>query len=488
MAGTNAESSYRTSSRSVAGPFSILLWDCAPTCGWATQFESLMLESKDLTSKIRMVSGYSECIENESAVKPDVLVLATASTDQTQGVAALRELRKGDFRQPILVLTDTQDQEVLIKLIKEGASDFIPLPLRPWEVLARLARWFQAQYEAESIATVLTTQENLGGIVGQSAAVRSQVEKVRRFAVCESAVLIFGETGTGKEVFARAIHYASPRSAHPFVPVNCAALPVELVENELFGHESGAFTGAQRVRAGLVEQAEKGTLFLDEIDALPISAQAKLLRFLQEREYRPLGAGRAKQANVRVISASNSDLRAAVKSGRFREDLYFRLNVLALCLPPLRERREDIPSLGQHLLFRHTSRAGRPFCTFTPGALNKLTNYAWPGNVRELENVIERALALSAGDVIDESLVDLPKSSATQEGDSFKIQKARAIYEFEHRYLESALAQHGGNIARAAKSAAKNRRAFFQLLQKHNLTGRGRRSCSTAGGSEPAGI
>ena len=370
----------------------------------------------------------------------------------------------------------------------EGACDFIPLPLRPWEVIARLTRWFQTRTETETVTTVLTVQENLAGIIGHSAALRCQIEKVRRFAVCDAAVLILGETGTGKEVFARAIHYASPRSFYPFVPVNCAALPVELVENELFGHESGAFTGAQRVRTGLIEQAERGTLFLDEIDALPMAAQAKLLRFLQESEYRPLGAGRAKQANVRVISASNSDLQAAVKSARFREDLYFRLNVLALCLPPLRERREDIPLLAQHLLFRHTAKGGRPPCTFTAGALNKLMNYAWPGNVRELENVIERALALSPGDVMDESLVDLPNDSAMPEGDSFKSQKARAIYEFEHRYLESALAQHSGNITEAAKGAAKNRRAFFHLLRKHNLTGRDRGCYPSAVGTQQAGL
>jgi DNA-binding NtrC family response regulator len=413
--------------------------------------------------------------------------LATESTDPARGVTAIRELRKYQFHHPILVLTDAQSEQTLTQLIEEGASDFIPLPLRPWEVLARLARWLRIQTESEIAAAALTVQENLAGIVGCSAALRCQIEKVQRFALCDAAVLIFGETGTGKEVFARAIHYAGRRSSNPFVPVNCAALPLELVENELFGHESGAFTGAQRVRAGLIEQAEKGTLFLDEIDALPMSAQAKLLRFLQEQEYRPLGAGRAKKANVRVISASNSDLAAAIKSGRFRQDLYFRLNVLAVSLPPLRERPEDVPLLAHHLLSRHTSKAGRPFFTFTPGALRKLKSYTWPGNVRELENVIERGLALCTGDVIDESLVEIPNNGAMLEGDSFKIQKARAIYEFEHRYLERALAQHGGNITRAAKSAAKNRRAFFHLLRKHNLTG-GRRSCSATAASEQTGL
>jgi two-component system, NtrC family, response regulator GlrR len=474
MVRPNSECNHRAQQRSSAGPFSILLWDCAPNCNWANQFERLILDGQDIKIRIRTVSAAAQCVDGESAVNPDALVLVTASIDETRGVTALQELRKCHFDHPILIVSDTQNEEALMQLMDEGASDFIPLPLRPWAVFARLARWFQIPPETETVATALTVQENVAGIVGQSAALRSQVEKVRRFAVCDASVLIFGETGTGKEVFARAIHYAGPRSSYPFFPINCAALPLELIENELFGHESGAFTGAQRVRAGLIEQAEEGTLFLDEIDALPMAAQAKLLRFLQEREYRPLGAGRAKQANVRVISASNSDLQTAIKSNRFRQDLYFRLNVLALRLPPLRERREDIPLLARYLLVQHASRMDHPSSTFTPGALNKLMNYPWPGNVRELENVIERALALSMGDVIDESLVDLPDMNGTTEGNSFKVQKARAIYEFEHRYLESALAQHDGNITRAAKSAVKSRRAFFQLLQKHNLTDRGR--------------
>jgi DNA-binding NtrC family response regulator len=488
MAGTNSDGNYRTGHRNSLRRFSILLWDCAPACGWATQFERLLLDANDLKSKICIVSSCSECIANKSALNPGILVLATASINQTGIVAVLRELRKCHFQLPILILSDTQNEQLLMRLIDEGASDFIPLPLRRWEVLARLAHWFQVRSETKKVGVALTMKENLAGIVGHSAALRCQIERVRRFAICDAPVLIMGETGTGKEVFARAIHYASPRSSYPFVPVNCAALPLELVENELFGHESGAFTGALRVRTGLIEQAEKGTLFLDEIDALPMAAQAKLLRFLQEREYRPLGAGRAKQANVRAISASNSDLQAAVKSGRFRQDLYFRLNVLAVSLPPLRERREDIPLLAHHLLSRHTSMAGRPSSTFTPGALNKLTNYAWPGNVRELENLIERALALSTGEVVDESLVDLPNDNAMPEGNSFKIQKARAIYEFEHRYLENALEQHGGNITRAAKSAAKNRRAFFDLLRKHNLLDRGRRFFSATAGTEQLGL
>jgi len=284
--------------------------------------------------------------------------------------------------------------------------------------------------------------------------------------------LITGETGSGKEVFARAIHYTGPRAAFPFLPVNCATLPVELVENELFGHAPGAYTGARAVHRGLIQQAEGGTLFLDEIDSLPLPAQAKLLRFLQEREYRPLGAGAARRADVRMLSATNHELLPLIHAGRFRQDLYFRLNVLTLRLPPLRERTEDIPALTEHLLARHARLAqGRP-PRFTPAAMAKLAAYDWPGNVRELENMIERALVLSTGEWIDESLVDLPAVERAQPDESFKVQKLRVVIQFERHYLEESLTRHGGNITRAAKAAKKDRRAFFELLRKHNLTRR----------------
>jgi DNA-binding NtrC family response regulator len=249
-------------------------------------------------------------------------------------------------------------------------------------------------------------------------------------------------------------------------------LPVELVENELFGHEPGAYTGARAAHRGLIQQAEGGTLLLDEIDSLPLPAQAKLLRFLQEREYRPLGSNAARRADVRVLSATNHELLPVVKAGRFRQDLYFRLNVLTLRLPPLRERREDIPALTEHLLARHARLAQGGPPRFTPAAMAKLTAYDWPGNVRELENVIERALVMSNGAWIDESLVDLPAVESPSPDESFKAQKLRVVIQFERRYLEQSLARHSGNITRAAKAARKDRRAFFELLRKHNLAGR----------------
>ncbi len=248
------------------------------------------------------------------------------------------------------------------------------------------------------------------------------------------------------------------------MPLNCAALPLELLENELFGHVSGAYTGAGPAQKGLIEQAEGGILFLDEIDCLVLLGQAKLLRFLQECEVRPLGAASVRRANVRIISACNRDLPAAVRAGTFREDLYYRLSVLTLNLPPLRQMRDDISLLATELLKRHET-SSNPGVTFLPAALRKLNDYDWPGNVRQLENIIRRSLALSNKSMIDASDLDIPVVEAS----SFKEQKARAIAEFERHYLREALARHNGNITHAAKEAGKNRRAFFALLSKYHL-------------------
>ena len=278
--------------------------------------------------------------------------------------------------------------------------------------------------ETELAEKGLSREFGLRDIVGQSAAIRAQVAQARCFARSDAPVLIVGETGTGKEVFAQAIHYDGLGRGRRFMPVNCGALPVELVENELFGHESEAFTGARRSHKGLIEQAKGGTVFLDEIGTLPMPAQTKLLRFLQNNEYRPLGGDRDRTADVRVISASNADLACANK---FRQDLYYRLNVLTLNLPALRERREDIPILARHLLQHHCQRLGHTEREFSPAALNKLLGHDWPGNVRELENVIRRAIALSERKTIEDRDLVLPVTAQAFCGHSFEAFKAQPV-------------------------------------------------------------
>jgi two-component system, NtrC family, response regulator GlrR len=320
-------------------------------------------------------------------------------------------------------------------------------------------------------------------LIGESPAFTAQAQKLPAIAACDAGVLILGETGTGKELFARAVHYLSRRRDQPFVPVNCGALPLELVENELFGHERAAYTGAAAAEPGLISQAEGGTLFLDEADSLPAAAQVKLLRFLESKEYRRLGSSRLRQADLRVVAATNLDLERAVAEGRFRRDLYYRLNVVQIRLPPLRERPDDVPLLAGHFLRRYSRELDRRLTGFTPEALRRLSLYAWPGNVRELENAVQRAAILTAGvgGLVaggDLELVEDRRPEAAH-SESFQAAKGRAVAEFERRYLESLLASCGGNVSHAARTARKDRSSFWALVKKHGIdVGRFRRGLS----------
>ena len=308
-------------------------------------------------------------------------------------------------------------------------------------------------------------------VIGESAQLVEAIRKVPRLGASEANVLITGETGTGKELFARAIHYASARHDQPFVPVNCSALPDTLLENELFGHEKGAYTGAVASGVGLIALAERGSLFLDEVDSLTLPSQAKLLRVLQDREYRPLGSQRSCKANVRIIAAANSPLPERVAARDFRADLYYRLNVLALRLPPVSERREDLPLLAAHFVARFARECGRPIPKISAEALRRLMAYHWPGNVREMESTIQRAVVLSDGPVLDASCFELPDSwgapGAVSAASSLPI--ADAVYEFQRQYLAGVLSEQNGNVTRAAQAAGKDRRTFQRLLRKHGI-------------------
>ncbi|HEY43900.1 MAG TPA: sigma-54-dependent Fis family transcriptional regulator, partial [Anaerolineae bacterium] len=306
-------------------------------------------------------------------------------------------------------------------------------------------------------------------LVGESPVFVTVINKIPAIARCDATTLISGETGTGKELCARAIHYLSPRMGKPFVPVDCGAIPTELMENELFGHVRGAFTGASLSQGGVIQEAEGGTLFLDDIDALPLSAQVKLLRLLQEKEYRRLGSPKVRQADVRIISATNRELDEEVRREKFRQDLYYRLNIIPLMLPALRERREDIPLLARHFLGKYAAKFNKRVTGLCSEAMQILVLYEWPGNVRELEYVVERAVVLTEHAVIPGADIDLPSRRAIRPRKSFKEEKAEAIAQFERSYLEGLLVAHQGNISRAARTAQKNRRAFWQLIRKHQI-------------------
>ena len=337
------------------------------------------------------------------------------------------------------------------------------------ETPLRVLRLMGQARHNESVLRDLRGKLGLGQLIGQSPVFLAAISKILTMARCDANVLISGETGTGKEVCARAIHYLSPRSTKPFIAVNCGAIPAELVENELFGHERGAFTDARDEQQGLIAEAEDGTLLLDEIDCLPLLAQVKLLRFLQAKEYRPLGATKTKTASVRIITASNANLEDTVHQGILRRDLYYRINILPLGLPPLRDRPEDIVLLAQHFLAKFAAEFGKPVSDFSPAVLRMLRAYSWPGNVRELEHTIERAVALTDDTTL--SVVDIALSTANPHTplESFQTAKDRVVAQFEQTYLKDILLAHGGNITKAAAAAGKDRRAFWQLMQKHRI-------------------
>lgn len=315
-------------------------------------------------------------------------------------------------------------------------------------------------------------------LVGTSPAHLQLLETLDRVAPIDAEVLIAGPTGVGKELYASYIHQHSLRAKAPCVPVNCAALPPELIENELFGHVAGAFTGARPSTAGLVAEAEGGTLFLDEIDSLPVGCQAKLLRFLNEKEYRRLGQTKLLRANVRIIAATNADLVAAVQAKAFRQDLFFRLRVVPIEVPALARRREDIPLLLDEFADRYSEAYRRPRIVLGERALARLMSYAWPGNIRELENCVKYLTCLQLSRPVDpydlpllddEPKPDIPPLEVLVDSGPLKTVKRDLVVQFERAYLENALRRSGGNIAAAARASGKPRRVFFELMRKHGV-------------------
>jgi two-component system, NtrC family, response regulator GlrR len=450
---------------------------CGPaTTVLADSLEALLAEAKGFTFS-RFEYGTEFGLKPDAAGRgtPDVVVTAVDSFETTKLELLFASLQRAFPHRPVMVTATHPDAFDVFPVLEMGASDFLLPPLRRSELLPRLMR--QALVTCRGDAFVQKLKEDIGlkQIIGESPAFLDRVRCVPRFARCDATVLISGESGTGKELFARAIHYLSPRADRPFVPVNCGALPENLMESEIFGHKRGAFTGATSDQAGLIREAEGGTLFLDEIDCLTPQAQVKLLRFLQDGEYRSVGSQQILHASIRVVAAANADLSQIVRDGRFREDLFYRLNVLALTLPALRERRGDILLLTHDFLEKQAALAETQPKNLSLAALNRLLSHSWPGNVRELQNVLTRAIVFSDHDSIEPSDLDLPDSFAAEE-QSFQAMKSRAVRRFEHDFLATVLRAHDGNITRAASAAKKNRRAFWQLLRKHGLLAGARRN------------
>lgn len=326
--------------------------------------------------------------------------------------------------------------------------------------------------ECAFVVDSLKRKAGLNQIVGQSKAVQALRNKIEKISSCNVDVLISGESGTGKEIAARSIHYLSRRAGKPFIPVNCGAIPESLFENELFGHVKGAFTDAGLHQIGLVKEAEHGTLFLDEIGVTSPYVQVKLLRLLQNREYRPLGDTRRHKADIRIIAATNRDLQSLLDEGTFRKDLFYRLNVVSIYMPPLRERKEDIPILVEHFIKRYVREYKKPVKGFTIDAIMHLISYSWPGNIRELEHKVQQAIVMSENTVVDVGAIQLTMSQSESEvsgPESFDAAKKKVVDSFVQTYFTRLLKEHRGNVASVAKRAGKSRTGLWNLLKKYGI-------------------
>jgi two-component system response regulator GlrR len=364
---------------------------------------------------------------------------------------------------PVIILTAHGTIPDAVAATQRGVFGFLTKPFDSQELLQKVAAALKLSGDDGEVAT--SSSEWRAGFVTRSPKMEDLLRQARLVADSDASVLIYGESGTGKELLARAIHKASPRAERPFVAVNCGAIPGELLESELFGHARGAFTGAVQAHKGLFQAADTGTLFLDEIGDMPLSLQVKLLRVLQEGEVRPVGSTQSIPVDVRVISATHRDLEAQRAANLFREDLYYRLNVVSLRLPPLAERREDIPVLATHFLRKLAERYRKPLPTLAPDAMALLIAAPWPGNVRQLLNLLEQAVALTTTTVIPASVVQ----NAMSEDSSALVPFEEARKSFERDYLVRLLKLTGGNVTQAALMAKRNRTEFYKLLQRHKL-------------------
>lgn len=451
----------------------ILLVDCNPLENIGETLETMLAESelanlirREVVADLSRINPDREWL-NATNPGPSLIFLILPRNEFAAGAALIQSLLQLRPESSVIVVIEECGPSETLDLLQMGASDFITPPLRISDVLPR-AWHLLNQLNCERVVHSLKEKVGLKLLVGKTENFLAQLKKIPLIAKCDSHVLITGETGTGKEMCARAIHYLSPRAQQPFVPVNCGAIPVDLVENELFGHERGAFTGANEARHGVIEEAKEGTLFLDEIDCLPLLAQVKLLRFIQEKEYRKLGSSRVSRIDVRVIVASNISLEEAVRKGHMRQDLYYRLNVVSITMPSLRERREDTALLAHHFLEKYADKFHKNVSTISSEAVQKLINYDWPGNIRELEHTIERAVIFCESTVLGDRDIVLPVP-ARRVAESFQQAKARMVAHFEKDYVQRLLICYDGNISRAAQAARKNRRAFWELIRKHHI-------------------
>lgn len=414
----------------------------------------------------------TSALEAFRASRPMVVLLDLGlpprPADAEEGFATLSELLSADHLAKVVIITGQSEKQNALRAIGAGAYDLLCKPVEMDDLKLLLKRCFhlaELEREYHQIQSALAT-EGFEGMLGTSPAVQEVFNSIRKVATSDVPVLILGESGTGKEMVARAIHQRSGRKDGPFIAINCGAIPENLLESELFGHERGAFTGAHAQRKGRIEHADGGTLFLDEVGELPLALQVKLLRFVQEQSIERIGGRSTIQINTRVVAATNVDLKKAMTEGRFREDLFYRLAVVVVKLPPLRDRITDVPLLAKAFLQKCGAQQNRPNLEFSPKALNALRQHTWPGNVRELENRVKRAVIMAEGRQVAPADLELEEHSAA--GKVLTLKQAREAAERE--VISSAMERSGGKISRAAEDLGISRPTLYELLEKLGIT------------------
>jgi len=424
--------------------------------------------------EVSVAADAAQALARFDEANPD-LVLCDLRMPGRDGLSLLPELSRRRPDAPVILMSAYGTEELALEAMRRGAYDYLAKPFQPAEVVLAIRKAHERERLRRKSELLARDVERAVGdrpIVAASSGMIEVLELIERAAEYKATVLLTGESGTGKEVLARAIHAQSPRRDESFVAVNCGAIPEALLESELFGHAKGAFTGADRARRGLFTEADGGTLFLDEVGELPFSLQVKLLRVLQEEEVRPLGESKPRQVDVRVIAATARELESEVAAGRFREDLFYRLNVLRVEVPPLRERPEDIPLLVDHFLALFRDTLGKPVRGVADEALARLVAYRWPGNVRELENVIERAVILARGEQLGlrelpANVVEIESAAAVAGGGDLSLKRARRAAESE--MIRRALRETDGNRTHAARLLGISHRALLYTLKEYEI-------------------
>jgi two-component system, NtrC family, response regulator GlrR len=419
--------------------------------------------------RVTIAGGGEEALAgaNESIYSAAILDL---KMDGIDGIALMEKLLKIQPYLPVIILTAYGTIERAVEATKKGAYDFLTKPFEAKDLLYRLEKALEVgrlKIEVERLRYMVKERYHFDNIIASSEKMHAILSQVAQIAATDSTVCLYGESGTGKELMAKAIHLSSPRAKGPFIAINCGAIPDGLLENELFGHAKGAFTGADQAKKGLLQQADGGTLFMDEIAELSPALQVKLLRVFQDREFYAVGGIQPIRVDIRLLAATNQDLWKAIKEGKFREDLYYRIHVIPIFLPPLRERIEDVPLLANHFLQHFNREMNKSVQAFSPEAMQRLMLHGWPGNVRELANVVERAVALSNHSIITPDNLFLRGGETSQAKKLMPLNEARE--EHERAYLTQLLMETKGNVSRAAALAGRYRAEFYKLLHKHSM-------------------